>query len=635
MSMWGIGAAGPGLKHAEQETGMSDQAGTVNGLSDKQAVEALLARGISEYRAKSAVTEARQAASVTLEHHLLTLMHDGFRIEELQSAEQAELLAKLTTAPEAAAPDDAEQAELLASLDAESRRSEEHARAVEELARTFQAFIDSPEALDAERNAEFTIDGAAYYRITPAQRRELMALAPDDIIALNNPDPVIPPEQDRAWPGEDRKHIEPFPPGAELAPDDAGLAIPPEQDRAWRDMAALGQELQGEPPAGDVYGGMITQAPDDAHWPAGLHEAHCGPRSERDDRCGPDGELCGCPCHRGEPVPPIASGLAGDEAVAKLVILGYDEEQANHYVADALAHGMSALPRDHAVWHATTHPGSRPEGTFAIYTKVPVPGHPGHFRAGPPQVFTNVVTQEPASPGVWHWDVQAERRAEAREAREIPGLAAQLADAVTENWGAPLSAHGAETRLFALGYDAELSRLAIRVAGEVEASLHRGGWFSLKDHQVTTQNGTYYVRPLSPPETVSPQLAWILGALEAVDAHLDEAGPQWAKDCPEANMQRRVGKAQLEAAEAMEELSLLTGENPRKGQHPEARDRMLAELGDTAVAALLGIQSQVKDTGVTWAIFLAALAKAGSRVPAVTAEDCEYGCMPLDHGEEG
>lgn len=110
-------------------------------------------------------------------------------------------------------------------------------------------------------------------------------------------------------------------------------------------------------------------------------------------------------------------------------------------------------------------------------------------------------------------------------------------------------------------------------------------------------------------------LDWVRTAIEMVDRHLDEAAPQWAKDCPEANMQRRVGKAQLEAAEAMEELSLLTGENPRKGQHSEARDRMLAELGDTAVAALLGIQSQVKDTRLAWGIFTEALAKAYRRVP--------------------
>lgn len=114
-------------------------------------------------------------------------------------------------------------------------------------------------------------------------------------------------------------------------------------------------------------------------------------------------------------------------------------------------------------------------------------------------------------------------------------------------------------------------------------------------------------------------VAEICAAIAIVDQHLDDAAPEvYQGDHPAsriANMQRRIGKAQLEAAEAMEELSLLTGENPRKGAHPEARERMLDELGDTAAAALLGIQSQVKDTEVTWAIFVAALAKGLARVP--------------------
>jgi len=118
----------------------------------------------------------------------------------------------------------------------------------------------------------------------------------------------------------------------------------------------------------------------------------------------------------------------------------------------------------------------------------------------------------------------------------------------------------------------------------------------------------------------SQELDQLMHVIETVDAHLDEAAPQWAKDCPEANMARRVGKAQLEGAEAMEELSLLTGENPRKGQDFTAGERMLAELGDTAVAALLGIQSQTKDIARTWAVFTAALDKALSRVPGKTED---------------
>jgi len=85
----------------------------------------------------------------------------------------------------------------------------------------------------------------------------------------------------------------------------------------------------------------------------------------------------------------------------------------------------------------------------------------------------------------------------------------------------------------------------------------------------------------------------------------------------------------------MEELSLLTGENPRKGKHPEARPRMLDELGDTAVAALLGIQSQTKDTGMTWEIFLKALNKALSRVPAALPFPPESGMTRQDAIDNG
>lgn len=201
------------------------------------------------------------------------------------------------------------------------------------------------------------------------------------------------------------------------------------------------------------------------------------------------------------------------------------------------------------------------------------------------------------------------------------------------------------------GYGSLIAADAIR-----QAAASENGTFSLDRHRVSVDaNGNWAITPLPWPEgaarlpsqaiwrsshgatalippphvhdddgtaegcpgcfTDPAGLADVLHVIEAVDAYLDDAGPQWAKDCPEANMQRRIGKAQLEAAEAMEELSLLTGENPRKGRHPEARERMLGELGDTACAALLGIQSVTKDTGATWTVFLEALEKAWSRVP--------------------
>jgi hypothetical protein len=67
-----------------------------------------------------------------------------------------------------------------------------------------------------------------------------------------------------------------------------------------------------------------------------------------------------------------------------------------------------------------------------------------------------------------------------------------------ETWGPPLTAQGAEIRLIALGYDAQLAAMAVRIAGEVAGELRRPGWFNLKEHQVTTQNSTYYIQPLRP-----------------------------------------------------------------------------------------------------------------------------------------
>jgi hypothetical protein len=55
---------------------------------------------------------------------------------------------------------------------------------LELLHRTFQLFIDDKRRL-GDRTAEFTIDGAAYYQVTPGQRTVLMGMAPGEIRKLN------------------------------------------------------------------------------------------------------------------------------------------------------------------------------------------------------------------------------------------------------------------------------------------------------------------------------------------------------------------------------------------------------------------------------------------------------------------
>jgi hypothetical protein len=61
------------------------------------------------------------------------------------------------------------------------------------LCQAFQAAIDGPEPA-AARTAQFTVDGAAYYAVTPGQRTALMVLAPWRVWNLNatRRDPELP-----------------------------------------------------------------------------------------------------------------------------------------------------------------------------------------------------------------------------------------------------------------------------------------------------------------------------------------------------------------------------------------------------------------------------------------------------------
>ena len=56
---------------------------------------------------------------------------------------------------------------------------------LETLFRTFQLYIDG-DTPAAERTCPFTVDGAAWNRVTPVQRAVLMALAPPEIRYLNS-----------------------------------------------------------------------------------------------------------------------------------------------------------------------------------------------------------------------------------------------------------------------------------------------------------------------------------------------------------------------------------------------------------------------------------------------------------------
>jgi len=72
----------------------------------------------------------------------------------------------------------------------------------------------------------------------------------------------------------------------------------------------------------------------------------------------------------------------------------------------------------------------------------------------------------------------------------------------------------------------------------------------------------------------------------SVDYHNQPLAQHWA----------RVAKVQEEKGEAIAELILLTGQNPRKPIDMTAYERLLMELADTAFTAILAIEHFTKDT---------------------------------------
>lgn len=105
----------------------------------------------------------------------------------------------------------------------------------------------------------------------------------------------------------------------------------------------------------------------------------------------------------------------------------------------------------------------------------------------------------------------------------------------------------------------------------------------------------------------------LLGAVERVDEHLDEAVPQAYRESELAGHWRRVTKVCEESGEVWKALSRWTGENPRLGVSGTMED-VIGELGDTAFGALLAMQHLLKDPDAVWAALLAAASKADLRV---------------------
>jgi hypothetical protein len=93
----------------------------------------------------------------------------------------------------------------------------------------------------------------------------------------------------------------------------------------------------------------------------------------------------------------------------------------------------------------------------------------------------------------------------------------------------------------------------------------------------------------------------------SIDEWLDENVSEEYKNQPLAQHWARVAKAGEEAGEAVDALIAWTGQNPRKPQRDEAYAEMMAELADTALTAIYGMQHFTKDADVTMRLLWARL----------------------------
>ncbi len=106
--------------------------------------------------------------------------------------------------------------------------------------------------------------------------------------------------------------------------------------------------------------------------------------------------------------------------------------------------------------------------------------------------------------------------------------------------------------------------------------------------------------------------------VEEVDEILDANVSDIYKQMPLAQDWARVSKVIEETGEAISELIAYTGQNPRKGEHPERYGAMLMELADTALTAIYAMQHFTKDTEMTESVLRHASARHLSRLREAT-----------------
>jgi hypothetical protein len=109
-------------------------------------------------------------------------------------------------------------------------------------------------------------------------------------------------------------------------------------------------------------------------------------------------------------------------------------------------------------------------------------------------------------------------------------------------------------------------------------------------------------------------------AVKKIDEYLDAQVAERYKDQPLAQDWARVAKLSEEVGEAVSELIAWTGQNPRKGETPASRARMLAELADVALTAVLAIQHFTKDLSETQAWMVGAQRRGMGRIQEAEGE---------------
>lgn len=111
--------------------------------------------------------------------------------------------------------------------------------------------------------------------------------------------------------------------------------------------------------------------------------------------------------------------------------------------------------------------------------------------------------------------------------------------------------------------------------------------------------------------------------IAAIDTWLDSGAGQAYQNQPLAQDWARLSKVSEELGEAIAELILYSGQNPRKPQDAEAYGRMLKEIADVICTGLLCLQHFTKDMTITSKVINANLRKIITRNPEILSDEID------------